>query len=96
MVLDGNQRNNISMRVLTSRVSKLENVKGVDRLHNVWAYKALWVRIGHWTFRGLNFEFLLSLVLLFMLMVTWGLLENWRFWRLRTFVDTHFWSKGDM
>jgi len=48
-------------------------VKGVGRLHSFWAYKALRIGIGHWTIGGLNFEFLLSFVFLFMLMVTWGL-----------------------
>jgi len=47
MVAGGSKKNNTSMRVLTNRVSELENVKGVDRLHNVWAYKALRIRIGH-------------------------------------------------
>jgi hypothetical protein len=70
------------------------NVKGVDKLHSFWAYKALRIGIGHKTFGGLNFEFLLSLVLLFILMVTWGLSKSGSFWKLRTFVDTHFWNKG--
>jgi hypothetical protein len=25
------------------------NVKGVDRLHCFWMYKALWIGIDHWT-----------------------------------------------
>jgi hypothetical protein len=52
------------------------------------------IGIGHWTIGGLNFEFLLSFVLLFMLMVTWGLLENGSFGKLRRFGNTQFWSKN--
>jgi hypothetical protein len=55
------------------------NVKGINILNNFWDYKALYIRIGHWTFGGLNFEFLLGLVLLFMLMVTWGLPKSGSF-----------------
>ncbi len=47
MVVGGSQRDNTLMRVLTNKISELENVKGVDKLHNFWAYKALWIRIGH-------------------------------------------------
>jgi hypothetical protein len=90
VVAGGNHRDNTSLRVLMSRVLEFENVKGVDKLHSFWAYKALRIRIGHWIFECLNFEFLLILVLLFTLMVTWGLPENGSFWKLRTFVDTHF------
>ncbi len=43
------------------------NVKGVDKLHNFWAYKTLYIGIGHWTFEVLSFIFL------FILMVTWGI-----------------------
>ncbi len=38
MVVGGSQRDNTSMKVLTSRVLELENVKGVDNLHIFWAY----------------------------------------------------------
>jgi hypothetical protein len=31
------------------------DVKGVGRLHIFWAYKALWIGIGHWMIGGLNF-----------------------------------------
>jgi hypothetical protein len=54
-------------------------VKGLGRLHSFWAYKALRIGIGHWTIGGLNFEFLLSFVYLFMLMVTWGLPNSGNF-----------------
>jgi hypothetical protein len=40
---------------------------------------ALQIGIGHWTIGGLNFELLLSFVLLFMLMVIWGLPRNGSF-----------------
>jgi hypothetical protein len=38
VVVGGSQRDNTSMKVLTSRVLELENVKGVDNLHIFWAY----------------------------------------------------------
>ncbi len=60
-------------------------------LREYWDYKTLWIGIGlsdvH--LKGLNFEFLLSFVFLFMLMVTWGLLKGVSFWSLKTFVETH-------
>jgi hypothetical protein len=54
-------------------------VKGVGKLHSFGAYKALRIGIGHWTIGGLNFEFLLNFVLLFMMMVAWGLPKSGSF-----------------
>jgi hypothetical protein len=39
------------------------DVKGVGYYIVFGAYKALQIRISHWTIGGLNFEFLLSFIL---------------------------------
>jgi hypothetical protein len=69
-------------------------VKGVGILQSFWDYKALQIWIGHWTFKGLNFEFLLNFFLLFMLMVTWGLPKNGSFGEIDDICRYTFWSKA--
>jgi len=56
------------------------------------AYKALQIGIGHQTIRGLNFEFSLNFVLLFMSMVTWGLPKSGNFGKVED-IYTHTFSK---